>query len=58
MARMGDAFREGQFEPGLRQAVHEVSALLAQHFPLAPGQHNPNELPDTPGIGQASTGRA
>ena len=53
VARMGDAFRGWQFESGLRQAVHEVSALLAQHFPLAPGQINPNELPDTPGVGQA-----
>lgn len=53
VARMGDAFRGGQFESGLRQAVYEVSAVLAQHFPLAPGQINPNELPDTPGVGQA-----
>ena len=53
VARMGQAFQMGQFERGLGQAVDEVSALLAQHFPLAPGQHNPNELPDAPGIGQA-----
>ena len=51
VARMGDAFRGGQFELGLQQAVNEVSTLLDQHFPLAPGQTNPNELPDTPGIG-------
>jgi uncharacterized membrane protein len=52
VARMGDAFRGGQFELGLQQAVNEVSTLLDQHFPLAPGQTNPNELPDAPGIGQ------
>ena len=51
VARMGDAFREGQFERGLRQAIEQVSTLLEQHFPLAPGQANPNELPDVPGLG-------
>jgi len=53
VTRMGQAFQVGQFEQGLRQAVDEVSALLEQHFPLAPGQHNPNELPDAPGMGRA-----
>jgi len=51
VARMGDAFRERQFERGLRQAIEQVSTLLEQHFPLAPGQANPNELPDVPGLG-------
>ncbi len=51
VARMGEAFREGQFERGLRQAIEQVSTLLEQHFPLAPGQANPNELPDVPGLG-------
>jgi uncharacterized membrane protein len=45
---MGPAFREGRFEDGLTQALEEVSALLVAHFPLAPGQANPNELPDEP----------
>jgi hypothetical protein len=48
---MGSAFKLGQFDVGLAQAVHEVSALLHQHFPLAPGQANQNELPDTPLLG-------
>jgi hypothetical protein len=48
---MGSAFRSGQFDVGLNQAVHEVSALLHQHFPLSPGQANPNELPDKPLLG-------
>jgi uncharacterized membrane protein len=51
VARMGAAFREGQFERGLQQAIEQVSTLLEQHFPLAPGQANPNELPDVPGLG-------
>ncbi len=49
--RMGSAFHEGRFEDGLTQALEEVSALLAAHFPLAPGQSNPNELPDHPVVG-------
>lgn len=46
--RMRGAFRQGQFEDGLTAALEEVSALLVQHFPLKPGDTNPNELPDTP----------
>lgn len=34
----------GDFDSGLTQALQEVSALLVQHFPLQPGQPNPNEL--------------
>jgi len=44
-------FRAGRFEPGLMRAVEAVEALLVQHFPLAPGQANPNELPDRPHLG-------
>jgi hypothetical protein len=29
------------------QAVDAVETLLLRHFPLAPGQANPNQLPDT-----------
>ncbi len=46
--RMGRAFHEGRFEDGLTQALEEVSALLVQHFPLAPGSGDANELPDAP----------
>ncbi|TFZ07002.1 TPM domain-containing protein [Ramlibacter henchirensis] len=49
--RMGEAFRQGQFEDGLTQALEEVSALLVEHFPLRPGQVDPNELPDEPVLG-------
>ncbi|WP_295639796.1 TPM domain-containing protein [uncultured Methylibium sp.] len=48
---MGDAFRERRFEDGLAAAVDAVDALLRQHFPLAPGARNPNELPDAPLVG-------
>ncbi|MEO7547857.1 MAG: TPM domain-containing protein [Ramlibacter sp.] len=51
VARMGSAFRDSRFEDGLTQALEEVSALLVQHFPLAPGESNPNELPDQPVLG-------
>ena len=51
VARMGSAFRDGRFEDGLTQALEEVSALLVEHFPLAEGESNPNELPDEPLLG-------
>jgi TPM domain len=38
--------RAGRFEPGLIAAVDAVDQLLRRHYPLAPGEHNPNELPD------------
>jgi uncharacterized membrane protein len=43
---MRAAFRAGRFEEGLAQAIDAVDAELAEHFPLAEGQLNPNELPD------------
>ncbi len=43
---MGTAFSAGRFEEGLAGAIDAVDAVLAAHFPLAPGQVNPNELPD------------
>jgi uncharacterized membrane protein len=45
---MQAAFKNGEFEAGLDQAVDAVGALLALHFALAPGETNPNELPDAP----------
>jgi len=48
---MSTAFKAGDFDGGLTQAVQEVSALLQQHFALSGGQHNPNELPDHPLLG-------
>ncbi len=48
---MGTAFKAGDFELGLTQAVHEVTCLLQAHFPLGAGQDNPNELPNEPVLG-------
>ena len=45
---MSSAFRDGRFEDGLSSAIDAVTASLQEHFPLAPGETNPNELPDTP----------
>jgi uncharacterized membrane protein len=47
-ATMAAAFKSGQFEAGLNLAIDAVDALLATHFALAPGEANPNELPDAP----------
>ncbi len=46
--RMSEAFKVGDFEHGLTEAVAEVSALLVQHFPLEPGQQRSNEMSDRP----------
>ena len=46
LTAMKEDFRAGRFEQGLAQAVDAVDTLLAQHFSLAPGEANPNELPD------------
>ena len=46
VAGMREAFRAGRYEAGLAEAVDRVDALLQQHFALAEGQANPNELPD------------
>ena len=43
---MREAFRAGQFEQGLTDAIGAVEALLLQHYPLTDGERNPNELPD------------
>ena len=45
---MSAAFKAGDYEAGLTQAVQQVSTLLQQHFTLQGGQDNPNELPDAP----------
>ena len=45
---MREAFRAARFEDGLAAAVQAIDLLQRQHFPLAEGQRNPNELPDRP----------
>jgi uncharacterized membrane protein len=46
VAGMREAFQEHRFEAGLSAAIAAVDRLLLQHFPLAAGEANPNELPD------------
>jgi uncharacterized membrane protein len=46
VAGMREAFRAGRYEEGLNTAIDAVDAMLARHFPLAPGQPNPDELPN------------
>ncbi len=50
LGAMRESFRAGRFEDGLAGAIDEVDRLLARHFPLAPGERNPNELPDAPSV--------
>jgi len=47
---MREAFKAGRHEQGLHAAIDAVDALLRQHFALASGQDNPNELPDEPAL--------
>jgi hypothetical protein len=46
VAGMQTSFRDGRFEAGLQQVIAAVDGLLREHYALAPGQANPNELPD------------
>jgi len=51
VAHMTEAFRTGQYDDGLTQALSEVSALLVQYFPrdaVLDAPDRGNELPDAP----------
>ena len=48
VADMSAAFKAGRFEDGLNQAIDAVHELLVQHFRLAEGAADRNELPDEP----------
>ena len=48
VSELAGALRAGRFEEGLSAALAAVSAQLQAHFPSAPGDANPNELPDRP----------
>lgn len=48
VAGLGAAFRAGRYEEGLNAAIDAVDALLLQHFALAEGEVNPNELTNAP----------
>jgi uncharacterized membrane protein len=43
-----DHFRRSQREAGILAAIQAIGAVLAEHFPLAPGESRSNELPDQP----------
>ncbi len=43
-------FRRRDFEAGAIAGVQAIGALLARHFPLAPGAVNRNELSDKPAV--------
>jgi len=47
-AAMQRAYARGEFEAGSVEGVAAVGALLARHFPAAPGGRN--ELPDAPAL--------
>ena len=48
MAPMREAFRRGEFERGLNDAIDAIDQRLASHFALEPGQADHNELPNRP----------
>lgn len=48
---LGTALKAGNFEQGLGQAIDAVTAVLVQHFPIAPGMLKVNALPDQPSLG-------
>ncbi len=45
-ARLRDDYAQRQFEAGSLQAIEQLTAVLAEHFPVE--GKNPNELPDAP----------
>jgi uncharacterized membrane protein len=47
---MRTRFKGGDFEGGALAGVYAVAQLLAQHFPLAAGSANPNEMADAPSV--------
>lgn len=56
VARMGEAFKQGDYEAGLSAALADITGQLMRHFALPADAEadlqgasiNPNELPDTP----------
>lgn len=45
---LAQALKSGHNERGLLDAVDQIHALLKDHFALAPGANNPNELSNRP----------
>jgi uncharacterized membrane protein len=56
VARMGEAFKQGDYEAGLSAALTDITGQLMRHFALPAeadlqgASANPNELPDTPSL--------
>ena len=48
--RLSAAFKSGDHERGLLDAVDQVGAILTEHFPATPSDRNPNELPNEPDV--------
>ena len=48
--QLSAALKAGDHERGLLKAVDQVGALLREHFPVAPTNRNPNELPNAPDV--------
>jgi len=46
VAALTSAIKHGQVGAGFVAAIAQCGAVLAEHFPLAPGSRNPDELPD------------
>jgi uncharacterized membrane protein len=45
---MDARLRAGEFEAGALAGIRRVSDVVARHFPVRPGERNPNELPNQP----------
>jgi uncharacterized membrane protein len=46
VAALSGELKAGRYREGVESAVDAVTKLLEQHFPLAPGDANPDELPN------------
>jgi uncharacterized membrane protein len=45
---MDARFQAGDYESGAVECVRRVGEIIARHFPVQPGDRNPNELPNRP----------
>jgi len=46
--QMDARFQAGDFESGAVECVRRVGEIVARHFPVQPGDRNPNELSNRP----------
>ena len=45
---MDARFQAGDFESGAVECIRRVGEIVARHFPVQPGERNPDELPNRP----------